>query len=346
MICVYSLPMKKILVSILPILFLASQSINAQSADEKYAISAGELEEWVSFLASDQMKGRQNGSPEMEEAANWIAGKFTEFGIKPVYPDGQLLQPYTFNSRRGGGTYNERNVVGIIEGTDPGKKDEFIIISAHFDHVGIRKAVEGDSIYNGADDNAAGTCTLLGLAQTFHENNYQPGRTILFASVSGEEMGLHGSRHLASNMPLPVENAYANVNFEMTGHSEDLGRGNYLMTGCSFSNLDDVIQEFTEGKSQNLIDTVAMGDRLFYMSDNIAFARIEREEGVSKGIPCGTFVTTTNASHIHTPQDEAEFFDFENMAVLVDHFAEMVLWLSHCEKDINWTDPSFKRIEN
>ncbi len=66
--------MKKILVSILPILFLASQSIHAQSANEKYAISAGELEEWVSFLASDQMKGRQNGSPEMEEAANWIAG--------------------------------------------------------------------------------------------------------------------------------------------------------------------------------------------------------------------------------------------------------------------------------
>ena len=68
----------------------------------------------------------------------------------------------------------------------PGKKDEFIIISAHFDHVGIRKAMEGDSIYNGADDNAAGTCTLLGLAKAFHENNYQPGRTILFASVSGE----------------------------------------------------------------------------------------------------------------------------------------------------------------
>lgn len=337
--------MKKIFLPILHVLLLASISIHAQSTGEKYAISANELEEWVNYLASDEMKGRQNGSPEMEEAANWIAGKFTEFGIKPVYPDGQLLQSYTFNSRRGG-IFNERNVVGIIEGTDPGKKDEFIIISAHFDHVGIRMAVHGDSIYNGADDNAAGTCTLLGLAKFFHENNYQPGRTILFASVSGEEMGLHGSRHIASNMPLPVENAYANVNFEMTGHSEDLGRGNYLMTGCSFSNLDDVIQEFNKGKDQNLIDTVAMGDRLFYMSDNIAFARIEREEEVSKGIPCGTFVTTTRAAHIHTPQDEAEFFDFENMAALVNHFAEMVLWLSHSDKDIVWTDPKFTSLKN
>jgi len=344
LIFVYSLPMNKILLTILPFLLLATVSIHAQSSDETYALSAAELGGWVNFLASDEMKGRQNGSAEMEVAASWIAGKFTEFGIKPVYSDGQLLQPYKFNSRRGG-TYHERNVVGMIEGTDPGKRDEFIIISAHFDHVGIRQAVDGDSIYNGADDNAAGTCTLLGLAKAFHKNNYQPGRTILFASVSGEEMGLHGSRHLASNMPLPAEDAYANINFEMTGHSEDLGTGNYFMTGCSFSNLDDLIQEFNKDKSFTLIDTVAMGDRLFYMSDNLAFARIEREEGVSKGIPCGTFVTTTSAKHIHTPQDEAEFFDFENMAGLVNHFAEMVLWLSHCDKDIVWTDPKFTRLE-
>ena len=65
-------------------------------------------------------------------------------------------------------------------------------------------------------------------------------------------------------MPLPVENAYANDNFEMTGHSEDLGRGNYLMTGCSFSNLDDVIQEFTEGKSQNLIVRKLLSGELIF----------------------------------------------------------------------------------
>ena len=156
--------MKTILVPTLLLLFLTSCTVNSQSNSEKYSISADELEKWVSFLASDEMKGRRNGSPEMEEAAQWIARKFSEFDIKPVYPDGQLVRPYTIHSRRGD-TIDERNIVGIIEGTDPGMKDEYIIITAHFDHVGIRRPVENDSIYNGADDNAAGTCTLLGIAK-------------------------------------------------------------------------------------------------------------------------------------------------------------------------------------
>jgi Zn-dependent M28 family amino/carboxypeptidase len=336
--------MKPFLIPIFLLLFLASCTINSQSKSETYTITAAKLEEWVSFLASDDMKGRRNGSPEMEEAAQWIALKFSDFDINPAYPDSKLIRPYTFESRRGG-NIDERNIVGIIEGTDPGLKDEYILITAHFDHVGIRRSIENDSIYNGADDNAAGTCTLLGVAKTIKENNYKPGRTILFAAVSGEEMGLHGSRYLAANMPLPLQNAYANINFEMTGHSEYLGKGNYYMTGCNFSNLDDVIQEFQPDNKHNLIDTIALADRLFYMSDNIAFARIERNEGLSTGIPCGTFATTTFGAYIHTPQDEAEFFDFENMAGLVDYFAEMVIWLSHSDKDIDWTDPGFTRIE-
>jgi len=336
--------MKSILIAACLLIFLASCTIHSQSNSEKYSISADELEEWVSFLASDEMKGRNNGSPEMEKAAEWLALKFREFGIKPVYPDGELIRPYSFQSRRGG-TFDERNIVGIIEGTDPALKDEYIIVTAHFDHVGIRRPVENDSIYNGADDNAAGTCTLLGVAKSIKENNYMPGRTILFASVSGEEMGLHGSRYLAANMPLPLQNAYVNINFEMTGHSEDLGKGNFFMTGCSFSNLDETVLEFQPANKHILIDTIAMADRLFYMSDNIAFARIERNGGISSGIPCGTFVTTTTGDHIHTPQDEVDLFDFENMAGLVDYFAEMIIWLSHSDKDIIWTDPGFTRIE-
>jgi hypothetical protein len=337
-------PMKTRLLPLILILFLASSSLLSQSRTDNYAVSPAELEEWISFLSSDQMKGRYNGSSEMEEAAHWIAQKFEDFEVKPAYPDGNLIRPYTFRARRGD-SICERNIVGIVEGTDPELKDEYIIITAHFDHVGIRKAVEGDSIYNGADDNAAGTCTLMGVAKTIKENQYSPGRSILFAAVSGEEMGLHGSRHLASNLPLPPKSAYVNINFEMTGHSEDLGKGKYFMTGCEFSNLDDVIQKFTKDTDHQLIDTISDATRYFYMSDNIAFARLERDKDTSIGIPCGTFVTTIHGDHIHTPQDEADLFDFENMAGLVDHFATMVIWLSHSHKKIDWTDPRFRRVE-
>ena len=340
----YSLPMKKTLSPLLLFLLLTFNSMYSQSNGEKYAISEAELENWVSFLASDDMKGRQNGSPEMEEAALWIAQKFQEFDLQPAYPDGKLLRPFSFSARRSG-TIEERNVVGILEGSDPELKDEYIIITAHFDHVGIRVAVDGDSIYNGADDNAAGTCTLLGVAKSIKENNYKPGRTILFAAVSGEEMGMQGSRNLASNMPLPLQKAYVNVNFEMTGHSEDLGRGSYYMTGCDFSNLDNVLQEYVQNTEYQLIDTIAMANRLFYASDNIAFGRLSRNEGIITGIPCGTFVTTLHGNHIHNPWDETELFDLEHMAGLVDHFADMVLWLSHTRKDIDWTDPKFQRLE-
>lgn len=336
--------MKSKLIPAFLLLFLFSLTINAQVSTEKYRISADELENWVSFLASDEMKGRNNGSPEMEAAAEWLSSRFPEFGIKPAYEDGNLIRPYTFQTRRGD-TINERNIVGIIEGTDPALRDQYIIVTAHFDHVGIRKPVDNDSIYNGADDNAAGTCTLLGVAKTIKENNYAPGRTILFAALSGEEMGLHGSRYLAANMPLPVQNAYVNINFEMTGHSDDLGKGNFYMTGCSFSNLDDLVQEFQPANKHTLIDTVAAADRLFYMSDNVAFARLERNGDVSTGIPCGTFVTTTSGDHIHTPRDETDLFDFENMAGLVNYFSEMIIWLSHSDKDIDWTDPTFERIK-
>ena len=81
------------------------------------------------------------------------------------------------------------------------------------------------------------------------------------------------------------------------------------------------------------------------MSDNIAFARIERNEGISSGIPCGTFATSTSAGHIHTPMDETDLFDFENMAGLVNYLAEMIIWLSHSDKDIIWTDSRFTRID-
>jgi len=332
--------------SILLLLFLAaSQIVSAQQNTSRAYIAPEDLHSWLGYLASDDMKGRMNGSVEMEEAAKWIASKYKEYGVKAFDGYENYLQAYTFSGRRGG-EYNERNVIGYIPGNDPQLKDEYIIISAHFDHVGIGREIEGDSIYNGADDNAAGTATLIGIAKAIYLSGKEPGRTIVFAAVSGEEMGLHGSRYFVKNPLIDLAKAYANINFEMTGHSEELGKGSYYMTGYAYSNLDDLIQEFGRDKDIQLVDTMeVVNTRYFFMSDNIAFSRIRTDDNISIGIPSGTFATTTSGSHIHRPSDELELFDLENMSDLVNYFSEMILWLSYCEEEVTWTDDRFKRLK-
>jgi hypothetical protein len=323
------------------IVLLLSVKVKSQTIITNKYVQPSDLKEWISFLASDEMRGRKNGSPEMIKAAEWIALKFREYYILPLPGNSEYIQNYSFVSRQI--HVNERNVLGIQPGSDPVLKDQYIVLSAHFDHVGIRRAVDGDSIYNGADDNAAGTSTIIGIAKSLKESGRKPGRSVIFAAFSGEEAGMRGSRYFVANPPVPLKNIFVDLNFEMTGHSEYLGKNKYYLTGCSTSNLDDVIKEFDRTSKFQLIDTVSMADYLFYGSDNAAFARISLNNNISTGIPCGTIATSTMPDYLHSPGDEISLFDFDNMAALVNHFSEFVLWLSEYKGEIKWTDPRFTR---
>ncbi|MCX6329031.1 MAG: M28 family peptidase, partial [Bacteroidia bacterium] len=199
--------------------FLSKNSVELNQ--KKNAVTASELKEWISFLSSDEMKGRKNGSPEMKKAALWIAEKYREYGLKPAGANDELIQNYSYSSWLG--TIEERNVVGIIEGSDPSLKNQYIVLSAHFDHIGIKRGAVPDSICNGADDNAAGTCAVIGIAKALSLSKMKPGRSILFAAFSGEESGMRGSRYFVSASPVPLKNIIADINFEMIGHSEYLG---------------------------------------------------------------------------------------------------------------------------
>lgn len=316
---------------------------HGQTIQKDQPVTPSDLKDWISYLASDAMRGRSNGSPEMKTAALWIVDKFRKNNLKPLAESGEYIQDYPVTARQR--TINERNVVSMLPGTDPALKNQYIVLSAHFDHVGVRRAFEGDSIYNGADDNASGICTLIGIAKTIKESGLKPGRTIIFAAFSGEELGMRGSRYFVANSPVPMKDVYADINFEMIGHSEYLGKNNYYMTGCPVSNLDDVIIENDKQTKFLLIDTIIIADNLFYASDNIAFSRISAAEGITTGIPSGTFATSTMASYLHTPKDEASLFDFENMAGLVNHFTDMVIRLSNYKGEIKWTDSRFTRPE-
>lgn len=309
------------------------------SISQNQAITPDQLREWVNYLASDDMKGRRNGSSEMKEVAAWLAGKFEDYGLKNLNGDGSFIYEYDYTFRSV--NISERNVIGIIEGSDPKLKHEFIILSAHFDHIGIRRGEPVDSICNGADDNASGTAALLGIAKYLHDTGTRTGRSIIFASFSGEENGMRGSRNFTANLPFKPGDIYANMNFEMIGHSEELGRGKYYMTGCPYSNLDDIVGSYAP--ALELIDTIPITNALFNSSDNISFSRLAVADGVTTGIPSGTFATTTMAEYIHSVDDEAGLFDFENMALLVNHFADIVIRLSKEKQEVKWTDPRWRR---
>lgn len=319
-----------------------SYSLNFSQAQQA-SVTSGDLREWVSYLASDKMMGRRNGSPEMKIAADWIAEKFREMGLKPVAPSVDLIHNYTFTSRQN--QVNERNVIGLLEGSDPAFKDEYIVLSAHFDHVGIKMGSKPDSIYNGADDNAAGTAAIIGIAKALKASGIKPGRSIIFAAFSGEENGMRGSRNFVAKPPVPLNKIYANLNFEMIGHSEYLGKKKYYMAGCLLSDLDDLIGDFNKNTAFQLVDTIKLAHLLFGSSDNIAFSRISTSSGVTTGIPSGTFATTTLAPHVHNVTDEVSLFDFENMADLVNHFSDVIIWLSRRKEEVKWTDKNFVKPE-
>lgn len=326
------------------ILLGCANLLSAQSKEKKVpAIEKKVLENWVNYLSSDSMRGRKNGSAEMKIAASWIAKKFKECGLKSFPHNDGYLQHYFIKGRKD--SIAENNVVGYIEGNDPKLKNEYIVITAHFDHVGVYRPVNGDSIYNGANDNASGTCAVVGVAKTLSMMKAKPARTIVFAAVSGEEFGIRGSRFFTANPGFPIENVYLNINFEMLGLCTVLGEKRYMITGPNFSNLKEILHNYNKNKEWKLIDSVKNLSGLFFASDNISFANMKRKDNINYGIPAHTFVIHNGDNAIHHPADEAKYFNFDNMCNFLQYMAGLTLYLGESKDNINWVDPKFKRIE-
>lgn len=328
------------------LLFITNLFISAQSKENKIPqLDVKQVRGWVEYLASDEMMGRRNGTPEMERAALWIASEFKKAGLKAFPAHNDYLQKY-YIKRSKTDSIPERNVIGYIEGSDPVLKNEYIVLTAHFDHVGYRKGVKPDSIFNGANDNASGTCALIGIANTLKLMKTRPKRTLIFAAVSGEEMGMRGSRFFVSNSPVPLTAVYLNMNFEMLGHATVLGENRYQITGPAMSNLKEILHNYNKNSEWKLIDTVKNLAGLFYASDNAAFASIKREGSTNYGIPGHTFVTHNGEDHIHKPNDEAKYFNFENYRNFISYAGGLTLYLAGCRDKIDWKDPKFIRLKN
>ena len=208
------------------------------------------------------------------------------------------------------------NVLGYIEGSD--KKDELIIVSAHFDHLGKR----GDAIYNGADDNASGSCTLLEMAEAMaiaKREGHGPRRSILFLLVTGEEKGLLGSRYYTENPIFEISNTVANVNVDMVGRTDDNHRDNpryiYVIGSDRLSSeLHWINEEVNQKYSQLTLDykynDVNDPNRYYFRSDHYNFAK--------KGIPAIFFFSGTHEDY-HRTTDTADKILFDKMELVARH---------------------------
>jgi Peptidase family M28 len=202
------------------------------------------------------------------------------------------------------------NVVGVLPGKS--KKGEYVVFSGHYDHIGTGKPVDGDSIFNGANDDAAGTTAVILLAKYFQQTK-QNERTIIFAAFTGEESGGYGSQYFSRQ--LDADKVVALFNIEMIGTESKWGRNSAYITGYEKTDMGSILQKNLEGTGFTFYPDPYPQQQLFYRSDNATLARL--------GVPAHTISTSKmdNEPNYHKVSDEVETLDMENMAMIIKSIA-------------------------
>ena len=301
------------------------------SGPEEELTRTERLEQLLGAVAHDSTLGRRTGSPENREVAEFLAAELASYGVQPAFEDG-FLQPVPLARMEGGLALpspelsldtlppdrlltGEVNVVGVIPGADPERADEVVVLGAHFDAVGVGQAVEGDSIYNGADDDGTGTVAVLEIARSLAR---QPaGRTVLILLSTAEEEGLLGTRWYLEEPALPLERTVADFQIEMIGRPDSLagGPGRGWLTGYERTTMGRQLAE----AGSPIVPDPRPEMRFFFRSDNLPFAL--------RGIPAHTLSSYGMHTDYHQPSDEVAAVDFAHMTALVDAAEEAVRFL-------------------
>ena len=194
-------------------------SASGQTVTSADAIHSAYLRQVVYDLAADSMMGRDTRRPEIVQAAKYIEAEFHAAGLEPP-PSGRMIQWWGAYFDLADEPVHGPNVIGWIEGSDPELSKEHVLFVAHFDHMPPNGMLRGDSILNGADDNASGTAGLLALAHAYGRLRPAPSRSLVFLAVSGEEMLLLGSEAYVDSPAFPLEQLFAVINLDMIGRND------------------------------------------------------------------------------------------------------------------------------
>jgi Zn-dependent M28 family amino/carboxypeptidase len=306
--------MKKILLSISVALFIGcgAQKDNTDFARQyMQTITSDELKTLLTVVASDEMEGRETGSEGQKKAGRYLIEQYKNFGIP--YPKGaegyyQPISAEYLNAKYKESMSDSENIWAFIEGSE--KPDEIVVISAHYDHVGVKNG----EIYNGADDDGSGTVSLVEIARAFAQakkEGHGPKRSVLILHVTGEEHGLHGSRYYSEHPLFPIANTVCDVNIDMIGRRDEFHakNNNYIyVIGSDYlsSDLFNICESVNKKYSKLNLDYKYNDrqdpNRFYYRSDHYNFAK--------NGIPSVFLFSGTHADY-HKPGDDVDKIEFD-----------------------------------
>lgn len=305
--------MKKLRFLVCTTAVVISFSLNGQAA------LSDQLEEIVTTLASDEMKGRGFGTDEGNIAAQFIIDHFGEAGVEPFLESGYR---HEFHHRMSVLNVKGNNIVGIVRGSNPELADEYIVLGAHYDHIGWEVSLGDTVVYNGADDNASGVASIIQIGRILTENREQLGRSVILIAFDGEESGLLGSKAFvrdfitAEEALIARESVVAMFSLDMVGmyssnDGVDMGGIETLTDHAALIEASNAVASVTINKSDgnmaNRTDTAPFGEA---------------------GIP-SVHVFTGMESPYHKPEDDSDLLDYDGMAGIVEFMVALTREISN-----------------
>ena len=216
-----------------------------------------------------------------------------------------------------------RNVAALLRGSDPVLKDTYVILSAHYDHLGIRPGLEGDNIFNGANDDGSGTVSVIEVASALAGLKERPKRSIVFLNVFGEELGMLGSSYYGRNPLVPVASTVANLNLEQIGRTDGADGPNLAkaaLTGYDFSSMSAILARAGAATGVTIYKDEQLNEQYFAQSDNVALAKL--------GVPAHTLSVLYAFPDYHKAGDHWQKIDYANMALISKMVAQGVLMMA------------------
>jgi len=230
-----------------------------------------------------------------------------------------------------------RNVAGVLRGADPQLKDTYVIVTGHYDHLGVRPNAQGDGIYNGANDDASGTASVIAVAGALAELEEKPKRTIVFVTVFGEEAGGLGARWYTSHPIFPIAKTVADINLEQLGRTDDSEGpkvAQFNLTGFDYTDIAATFAKAGAVTGVQVIKHERNSDAFFGRSDNATFA--------DAGIPSTTLSVSYVFPDYHQPGDEWQKLDYDNLAKVDVTVALGILDMANSAQAPQWNQENPK----